>query len=99
MRRGSRRLAPPCRIRWQPARECRRPKLMQRPRIHRAFEIDDFADRLPVVDPAPTIKFRLRGRIESKRNLFLTQSQEKPVLLLPQTKGLDVASHIARWQP
>src|SRR5580704_401060 len=74
------------------------PQLVQRARIDRAFEVDDLADRLPVVHPAPAIEFGLGCGVESERHRLALQLQQEPVLLLTHTYRLYVSPHVARWQ-
>src|SRR5882757_4847823 len=65
---------PPLGVRRRTIRESERRQFRQRLHVHRALEIDDFTDRLPVVDPAVLIELGLGGAPEVELCLFPLES-------------------------
>src|SRR6267142_21815 len=56
---------PPLGIGRQTRREHQLAEVVKRPHVHPPLEIDDFADRSPIVGPAPAVELRRGGGIES----------------------------------
>src|ERR1700688_1777525 len=71
---------------------------MQCARIDRALEVDHFPNGLPVVHPAPTVKFGFRGDIEAKIRIRPAQAQQEPALLLTQAERPHIVAQITLRQ-
>src|ERR1700730_12425324 len=82
-----------------PPRESEVAKLLERARIHRALEVDDFTHRFPVRGPAPLVEFRLTGVAEIEPDLGALQAQQEPALLLADAHRMLIAPDVARRQP
>ena len=77
-------------------RETRADASSSAPVCRRPLEVDDLAHRLPLVDPAPLIEFRLVGAIEGELRVLTLQPQQEPALLLPDADaGGDCGERIA----
>src|SRR5260370_25344015 len=92
-------LVPPRGQGRRPLREGEGAKLLERARIHRTLEVDDFQSRFPVRSPAPWVKFRLAGAAESEPDLGALQAQQEPALLLADAHRMLIAPDVARRQP
>src|SRR5271165_4783285 len=75
-------LRPPIGVRRQTIRENQAAQIVQRTHVHPALEIDHFAHRCPIVDPAPTIELRLAGAVKPQLGFLGGEPQEEPALLL-----------------
>ena len=56
--------------------------------VNAALKPDYIISGIPEIDPAKITELRLTGRFEIKLNIVITQLQQKPDLLLTNTKGL-----------
>src|SRR5882672_1863011 len=77
---------PPFRIRRQAIGKSHGAELVEGAGVDVALEVDDLADRLPVVHPTPAIEFRFARQVEAELRIGVLQTQQVPALLLAHTQ-------------
>ena len=74
-------------------------QLVQRTAIHMTLEENDFADRMPVIDPAIPVELGLGRGIETHTGFVGDELQHEPLLFLADAQRLTVATDIPLGQP
>ena len=77
---------------WRTIGKQQRSEFFKRTFVYIALKINDFAQRLPVFDPAPVVEFRLGVTVQTKIAFAAAHPQQKPALFLANAEWVGMAT-------